>query len=94
MPLPLSLAYSFISSPLLHVEDLIFVIKPCGPESASSFMKPAGPTQLMAESSTGCQATGWFILLSLLPSIPSSVRPGPECLAKPPTHPYPSCHVS
>lgn len=93
MPLPLS--YTFISSPLLHVEDLTFVIKPCGPESTSSFMKPAGPTQLVAESSTGCRATGRFILLlSLLPSIPSSVQPGPRCPAKPPTHPHPSHHVS
>ena len=95
MPLPLSPAYAFISSPLLHVEDLTFVIKPCGPESALSFMKPAGPTQLVAESSAGCRATGRFILLlSLLPSVPSSVRPGPRCPAKPPTHPHPSRHVS
>lgn len=86
MPLPLSPAYAFISSPLLHVEDLTFVIKPCGPESALSFMKPAGPTQLVAESSAGCWATGRFILLLSLP--------GPRCPGKPPTHPHPSRHVS
>lgn len=83
MPLPLSPAYAFISSPLLHVEDLTFVIKPCGPESALSFMKPAGPTQL-------CRLPGHWSVHP--PSLPASFRPklSPAWTQMPGKAPHPS----